>query len=325
MMGVKLYNRSHPLLDFVLLDGLGRAGKFLLAKIVSNFQRVEYFEYVEVLETIPILNHLGCIESQAAGAYMQTIVDTAIYNRALGRNLNMREDDGSYIGNATNFNIYIDRFKQPPAPKAIVDMQNQKRLPSYLVHECLPHIDFLLKTFPKLLMINIQRHPVDIIHSWHMKRLGERYGNDHLLLRPVVDKGTYQVPWYANEWGQQYDEMNFVDRVIKSILSLNKKDTDAYNRLTPENERNILMISYEKLFSAPLKVVSKISSFINSDPFPNMEQLLKREGCPQDISIKDRLRKFEELRDGSRYPNLIEELDLASRTYETTWNLPPFL
>ncbi|SVE29509.1 uncharacterized protein METZ01_LOCUS482363, partial [marine metagenome] len=53
--GIKLSSKKDLYNQVLFLDGVGRAGKFLLGKICSNFERVETFQYVESLEHIPIL------------------------------------------------------------------------------------------------------------------------------------------------------------------------------------------------------------------------------------------------------------------------------
>ena len=113
-MEKSLAKRPHLLSKVLFLDGLvGRAGKFLLGKVVSNYLRVEYFQFAEILEQIPVLQHLDCIERNAAMALLQLHVDINIYNRSVGRNLNLRLGDSSCIQNATDYQDYIQRTKDP--------------------------------------------------------------------------------------------------------------------------------------------------------------------------------------------------------------------
>ena len=104
----------------------------------------------------------------AAIAFLQLNTDLSIYDRAVGRNLNLRNSDSSCIRNATDYKDYIHRIEEQDGVEAIDKLKIGKRIPSFLIHECLPHIEFFLEAFPNLLMINIQRHPVDIAHSWFL-------------------------------------------------------------------------------------------------------------------------------------------------------------
>ena len=90
-IGIKIFPKKALYNQVLFLDGVGRAGKFLLGKVCSNFERVETFQYVESLEHIPILNSLNLIERSAAISMMQLILDSSIYNLAIGRGLNLRK------------------------------------------------------------------------------------------------------------------------------------------------------------------------------------------------------------------------------------------
>ena len=83
--------------DILLIDGLGRAGKQVVAKLASNFERVEGFQYCAGLEQFPILTFLGHLEPAPAIAFLQLMVDELVYDRMVGRNLNMRASDASSV------------------------------------------------------------------------------------------------------------------------------------------------------------------------------------------------------------------------------------
>ena len=58
--------------DILLIDGLGRAGKQLVGKLVSNFERVDSIQYSAALEQFPILVFLGRIDSATASVEVTT-------------------------------------------------------------------------------------------------------------------------------------------------------------------------------------------------------------------------------------------------------------
>ena len=181
-MNHRLAIQSAIIENILFLDGLSRAGKFLLGKIVSNFKRVEYFQANGFIEHVPILNHLGCMGKNDAIAYLRLHTNLNVYDRSIGRNLNLRLSDGSSVQNATNYDEYLKRTQEPDGVEAITKLKNDRKIPSFLTHECLPHIGFFLEAFPKLLMINIQRHPIDIAHSWFLRGWGERTDTNFKLV-----------------------------------------------------------------------------------------------------------------------------------------------
>ena len=64
-MNVQLANKPNLVKNILFLSGMGRAGKFLLGKIVSNFQRVEYFKFVSLIEQLPQLHDLKCMDRKS--------------------------------------------------------------------------------------------------------------------------------------------------------------------------------------------------------------------------------------------------------------------
>jgi len=318
-MEISLAKRQHLLSKVLFLDGLGRAGKFLLGKVVSNYLRVEYFQFAEILEQIPVLQHLDCIERNAAMALLQLHVDINIYNRSVGRNLNLRQGDSSCIKNATDFQDYIQRTKDPDGLEAIEKFKLHNRLPAFLIHECLPHVELFFDAIPDLLMINIQRHPIDVAHSWLLRGWGERFGTDPLAFSPVIQGEKSPVPWFAAPWQQEYERMPPGERVIKSICTLNNLEMNAYKHT--DRKKQILLISYEALFSNPELVVQQVGGFLESKPYPNMDEVLKKEGCPKTIALEERNEKFIELVSLTESKKLVDELVIVSVNYEKQWNL----
>ena len=118
----------------------------------------------------------------------------------------------------------------------------------------------------------------------------------------------------------QYERMKPVDRVIKSICTLSQLEMIALNNLS--NKKNlILQISYETFFSNPNKIVKQVGHFLNTEPLPNMDKVLRREGCPRIIPIKKRTEKFNELKELSNSDELIDELVSISYQYEKIWEI----
>ena len=53
---IRLHNRSKALANPIIVDGIGRTGKFFLGKILCGLENIEYYQYISVLEHIPYLN-----------------------------------------------------------------------------------------------------------------------------------------------------------------------------------------------------------------------------------------------------------------------------
>ena len=54
-------NKDTNVENVLLVDGVTRAGKFFLAEILSGFDKVEFFQYLPLLEQIPVIYGMGKI------------------------------------------------------------------------------------------------------------------------------------------------------------------------------------------------------------------------------------------------------------------------
>ena len=112
--------------------------------------------------------------------------------------------------------------------------------------------------------------------------------------------------------------------IFSLILKQNDLTSIANNLiLLKESQKNqVLIINYEEFFSNPSLIIKKLSNFLNTHPFSNMEEVFKREGCPKEIPLSSRMSKFKELsRQAS--PKIIRELKEDSEEYEFQWDLEP--
>ena len=317
---ITLFNKQTMFEEILFLDGLGRAGKFLLGKIVSNFERVEYFQYVEVLEHYPVLYRLGLMDKLTAGEMMKLSSDAAVYNLAIGRGMNQRQSDGSSITNSIEYDHYVTRSEAADGIQAIEALKRQNRLPSFLVHECLPQAEFLFDIYPSAKIINIQRHPIDIAYSWLMRGWGRRFGHDPLAFVPTINTPEGPAPWFAADWKPEYQNMSEADRVIKSICSLHAMSYQAFQGLAASRKEQVLIISYEDVFGAPAKVIDAISTFVGSNAHPSMDDLLKKEGGISPPTRGLRQQRYSDLTKVVS-ATLMTELMEVSKEYDSMWSL----
>ena len=151
---------------------------------------------------------------------------------------------------------------------------------------------------------------------------GRRFGVDPLAFIPTIDSDNVPAPWYTEEWKEKYSGLSEIDRVIRSVCTLQKISSQGYDLLKESQKNQVLIINYEEFFSKPSLIIKKLSNFLNTHPFSNMEEVCKREGCPKEIPLSSRMSKFKELsRQAS--PNIIRELKKASEEYEFQWDLEP--
>jgi hypothetical protein len=328
ILGDKLNNSitlslKPPLLDDILfLDGVTRAGKFMLGKVVSNFERMDYFHYVAILEHLPLLAYNNILDRQSTLSMMQLYLNQFGYDRMIGRGLNCRPDDSSSILNATDSKEYFERMKQPAYIEAVNSFKAKSRLLPFLIHDCLSHYSLFKDAFPKMKMINIQRHPVDLVHSWYKRGWGRRLGVDPLAFTPMFSRNGVPHSWFATHWDVPlYEDMAEIDRVTRSIVTLARLDQKSL--VSHGKDSGLLVVCYEHIFCEPFTVLKEISKFVERVPLPNMDAVLTREEIPAKSDLKeDRQLKFVEIKKKSS-TRFLNDLIQTSREYEEKWNLNP--
>ena len=304
----------------VLVDGLTRSGKMLTAKLVSNFERMEYFQAFDVIDHIPLLRWLGHLDDDTASAFLRLEADAAIYNRVVGRNLNLREGDSSNLRLALNYEEYQARTSGPDGAAAMDAFNAQLRTPVFFTHEALPNITLFFRAFEDLRVVEPMRHPVGLAYSWFRRGWGERYGEDPLSFVPAIDAGGRAVPWFARDWADDYLAASPTDRVIRSILTLTDMCKNAIEALALEHRQRIHFFAYERMLAEPETEISAIASFLDTQPLPGFDAVLPREGLPGGPA-KGKLSEALSEISANGSPDLIEQLLDVGRSHEERWGL----
>lgn len=300
-IGEKNYLVNRPL----FLNGITRAGKFLLGKLVACVKTVEYYQYVSVLEHLPFLQKMGLIDEEAAVALMRVHVDEHSYNYVIGRNLNARLSDASSVYNAPQFERYLSRSLTEDIPALLDRFRSEKALPCFIIHEMLPNISIYFKAFPEVRIIDLHRHPVDLAHSWFRRGWGTRHLDDPLSFAPIIRGNRKGIPWYAASWKEEYEQASPMDRVIRSISFLTEEGEKTYRSLPSSNQKKMIRITYEALVEEPEKCVERIAAFLDTPVLDALRMVMAREKVPQKISLESRKKKLAELEQNASQEALI--------------------
>lgn len=169
--------------ELLLFDGLSRAGKGLVAPVLSNLSRVEYAQINNPIDHIPILWKLGLIDTQSADGFLRIAVDTKTYEQAIGRNTNTRLSDLSSIYNSLDANDIIARTLGNEGQSAMDRYDSEKIISSFITHFSMPMADLWFAAYPSLWAIVTVRHPVDVVYS-SMKKIRGALGRRSIGLFP---------------------------------------------------------------------------------------------------------------------------------------------
>lgn len=111
---MKLYKPKCINENIVIIDGLTRSGKFYLGKLMSSIKGLEYFINSSEVERVIMAGLTGVVTPECASALMAIAVNEEIYKRAIGRDMNLRSDDGSSILNSYEKEEYLVRQENKP-------------------------------------------------------------------------------------------------------------------------------------------------------------------------------------------------------------------
>ena len=279
-------HRSQSLSSPIILDGIARTGKFFLGKVFCGFEGVEYFQYVSMIEQVPYLHKLGFIDESAAISLLQVNIDEHCYNMQIGRNINLRLDDGSSVPNSLESEVYKNRSISN-INKELIVKQCADRFSPFITHETFPQIQLFFKAFKEIKVISLKRHPIDVVHSWLIRGWGNRFENsDIFAFVPLIENNNLIFPWYVNGWEKEYHNISEAEKIIKCISVLMDHEKQAYKNLSLNNRKKVFFVRYEDLVERPENELHKIGKFVGKKTSNRMHKILKNEKCPNNISLK---------------------------------------
>ena len=282
--------------DLLLFDGLTRAGKGLVAPVLSNLRRVEYAQVNNTVDQIAILWKLNLVDIESAAAFLRIAVDTCTYEQAIGRNTNIRLSDFSSIYNSLDVRELISRTTGVEGVDAMRRYDEAERITSFITHFNMPMKDLWFHAFPKLRTIITDRHPIDLIASWDGRGWGARWGHDPLGFTPTPEVDGEPVPWFALEASREYLEFDPPNRNALCVLELDRFYQQSIEDLTPAQKERVNFVSFEEFATEPDAEIQRIATWLQTDIPAEMPIVMARERVPRQLSLEQRKRKLDVLK-----------------------------
>lgn len=313
---MELTNKEPLIKNIVFVSGLTRSGKSLLCPIISSFNNTEKVNVNFELEQIPMLNYLKELSDNTSKFLLQSGINSAIYDNAIGRNSNFRPDDFTSIWKFREPMEYIQRLFQPDGDSVLTRLNSQNRLFPMMVHNGLWHADIWFKALPSVKFIHMQRNPVDIVYSW----MGKGYGDDFFSnSRAKIVTFQYKkklLPYYAFGWEDEYLSYKKFDRIIHMVKHIRNCHQDSYKSLNENQKKSVLFVRHQELISETDTNLRRISDFIGEEPSIDTTSVLLKQNCPRSPNIKtpfctsnkefkDKLKEIEKLSTPYSYESLI--------------------
>lgn len=284
--------------DVVLIDGAPRSAKSLLGTILSSFDRVENDRMEPFIEALPKLYHHNKISKDAAIALIRGEIDMKLYDSMISRNINFRLSDRTGILKSSKTLMYLKRLIKKDGA-SVIDRVN-KECPIFLMqtHDIIQNSDILFESFgERLRIIEMLRHPVDIISSMHMKGHGETIGQNPIFWQLSINYDNYSLPYYAHGWAEEYFTLTPINRVIKIVKRITDEVNKSYNSFSDSLKSQIAFVEFDKFVTEPLKYLEQLSEFINAKMTKQTYNILNKTRVPRVLDLDLRKSKYKAIKD----------------------------
>jgi len=231
----------------VLIDGYSASGKSLLQQLVQSFEGVEKFEMSHIFKDISLLNYLGKMTDDAARSFINIYADNFLYSSMISRNTNFRPyDDSSVFKNYRKFK-QIARLFYRDGDKVIERIRDDKPVLSIMTHFGLCSSRAIFEAFQeRLTYLSVVRHPVYILDHWS-KYIGRFCKDKREFSFCYEESNGKSYPWFVSEWKESYDQLNNMEKAIRTILHMDKitsQTVESFNQ-----EFKIVTIPFEKFLT----------------------------------------------------------------------------
>ena len=264
----------------------------MLGPVLASFQRVEIERVEEIFECVGDLYRMGKIDRDAAVALLKREADQHLYHSSIGRNVNFRFRDHSSVWRNPNRMRYVKRLFAKDGDPVVERIGLERTIFQNQTHDQLANFHLFHEIFgDSLRIIEMIRHPVDLVDSWLRRGWGTRFGNDPLAFDICISYDGENLPYYALGFEAYYIKASPVDRVIRMITRLLDDSRSVYGALTQELRSQVLVLPFEEFVQRPYLYLPPIADFIGSSPTRHTPSALKRQRCPRTISPGERQHK----------------------------------
>lgn len=289
---VEFVRNNRIVKELILVDGAPRSGKSMIGPILATFDRVEIERMEPILDSLPMIYDFNKIEKDAAVVLLCREIDNKLYDSMISRNVNFRFSDRTGVINNVSFLKYFKRLFCKDGDIVLERIKREKPIFQVQTHDMLQIIDLFFDAFQEgLRVIEMVRHPVDLVEAMYSRGIGDRIGIDPRAWQLSIKCERGEAPYYAFGWTNDFLKESPLNRVIKIANSLTEQVTTKYESLSHAQKKQVLFIPFEKFTSSPDNYLELISKFIDAKITKRTYRSLKRQKVPRRVDIKEREKK----------------------------------
>ena len=313
--GISIGSRTPFVKRPVLIEGISRAGKFLIGNLLQGLRDIEPTQNPVFTEQIPNLIRLGFMNRAVGEQMIRSEIDSHCYEMVIGRFFNARVFDKSYIGLVPDYKKLLLRSKEEDRDKLVREFKKQRRMPCFILHESTINIALYIHLYPDARIIHIERNPIDLVFSWYQRHLVKRWTADATVFQILFQKRGHIVPWFALDKMPEYLHLPEIDKAITSISPLQMIEQKTLRALSPVQKKRIAVFHFDDVVTRPLPTIARLSSFLGKPMSGNVRAIIEREHLPVTHPDSTRKEKYKFLSDRVLKKSMVL-LDDARAAYE---------
>lgn len=305
--------------EVVLIDGPPRAGKSMLGPVLGSFERVEIERMEPFFDSLPVLYNFNKITKDAAVTLIRREIDVRLYDSMISRMINFRFKDRTSPFYTKNVFKYIKRMFLKDGDSVLERIKKEKPVFQVMTHDMLQILDLYLEAFGDgLRVIEMVRHPVDLVYSNHNRGLGTDLGKNPRFWQLAIKSDEDDIPYYAFGWESEFLKETPINRVIKIVYRLSKQVRNEYDKLPESTKKQVILIPYEKFVISPYKYIEEIENFIAIKRTASTAKILRKLKLPNRINLTKRESKLKFI-EGSASKECLQILCDLSVEYENRY------
>lgn len=299
--------------NLLFIDGLTRSGKSVFTSLIGTFERCEQIRFFNLIEQILPALQTKSIDADYARSLLRLQFNEFVYDMMLSRNANFRRGDQTSIYNHPDSRLYEQRLTQPDGDGIVFSLRNKQIIFPILTHDLMVSIDLLLQLDLDFKMIEIYRHPIDLINSQFNRGWGRRYGYDPRSFTLTVTSRGNLYPWYAIGHEDLWESFTELERVVWMTVTLLQKSIENQKSLL--TNKNVLTIKFDNLLAHPNIVIKEISAFLETPETSATYLAFKTTNIPRIIDVDSRNHLSESIHNQIK-PELSYSLAQLTSQYE---------
>lgn len=277
----------------LLIDGITRGGKSLVGLLLRCIQGLEKIEKLYSIEHVISGTYMKKMDPDFSLQIFQSLLNEKIYDNYISRNINFRAGETTSVKYPEFESEYLHRLQLNDGDSVLQRIELEKPTFPFITHEMFFEIEFILKNFHNLSVVEVLRNPFDIYFSWVKKNWGARYGTDKRAFRVTFEDSATngKIPWYLHQNHSLWQDPNTYNRVANTVSFLTEIQIKVTKKLLQNYSSKFNVIIFEEFTQNPLYHLSRIKNNYNFRE--DTASILAMYNLPRDPYCFDEARNIE--------------------------------